>query len=322
MMLQLQLVWEKQMPFCVTSIAVGQAFKYNLNKLLMGTDDGRVIIYSNKNEEAVLETKGTAIQIIVVHDVTKFGSLDITVGDAAGVVTLFSNHRILNRSTLSHSITAMIADTDMVDQSCIIAGDSGGTLTAISPQETQVWKTRLTDALTSISLSTTESLDTKIRCMLSVTLPDKFNIMTHFIVLCAGTKHVLFFNEGSLVLALPVPSKVNTICSGYFEQGVNKLQLALGGEDGVIYIVNDYVVHKYVRVDITITKLIPMKTAQNFDDLVCIGHFNALKIYRERKLIAVKKTADWVSDVAIGDINDDKNDEIVVCLLNNTVQVF
>jgi hypothetical protein len=48
-------------------------------------------------EETTLETKGSAIQQMLLNDFCKFGSVDLVTGDVDGTVTMFSKSQILSR---------------------------------------------------------------------------------------------------------------------------------------------------------------------------------------------------------------------------------
>jgi hypothetical protein len=62
------------------------------------------------------------VQCLHLHNVTKFGSTDLIVGDSKGTLTIFSNEQILNRRILSHgSITSLTVDEDFgMCNTCIL----------------------------------------------------------------------------------------------------------------------------------------------------------------------------------------------------------
>ena len=60
-----------------------------------------------------LETKGGPVQTLCLHDVTKFGSVDLIVGDSKGMLTFFGNKQILYKMAISEGcISAVITDID------------------------------------------------------------------------------------------------------------------------------------------------------------------------------------------------------------------
>jgi hypothetical protein len=63
--------------------------------------------------QTCLETKGGPIQTAAIHNVTKFVSNDLIVGDSRGMLTVFSNGQILSRQTLSdNSIQCLQVEED------------------------------------------------------------------------------------------------------------------------------------------------------------------------------------------------------------------
>lgn len=72
-------------------------------------------------EEEGLETKGGAVQAIVLHDVTKFGatpSIEVIVGDVDGNIVIFSNFMIFRRYSVGHPILSLAVEVD-VGKHCI-----------------------------------------------------------------------------------------------------------------------------------------------------------------------------------------------------------
>ncbi|CAO3685937.1 unnamed protein product [Umbelopsis vinacea] len=103
-------------------------------------------------------------------------------------------------------------------------------------------------------------------------------------------------------------------------------QVALAGENGTIYLMDNYKIRNFFQVDYPITRLITFRTRwmkDNIPDiLICAGHCNEIRIYHNGKLISTYETEDWVHDMTLGDIDADDKDELVLGLLNQTVQVL
>lgn len=60
-----------------------------------------------------LETKGGPVQTLCLHNVTKFGSVDLIVGDSKGMLTFFGNKQILYKMAISEGcISAVTTDID------------------------------------------------------------------------------------------------------------------------------------------------------------------------------------------------------------------
>ncbi|KAK3715064.1 hypothetical protein QZH41_012133, partial [Actinostola sp. cb2023] len=122
--------------------------------VITGGDDGTIRVYTTKNnlktwnfeEISKLESKGGPVQCLHLHNVTKFGSTDLIVGDSKGTLTIFSNEQILNRRILSQGcITTLTVDVDYAGNLAIVVGDAEGGVTAMSPYGS-LWKIRLQDA--------------------------------------------------------------------------------------------------------------------------------------------------------------------------------
>lgn len=126
-------VWEHTPSFPFTSVSVGHIFSDgNSNvKVLVGSTDGRVFVYRGKEQEEVLESKGGAIQVMLLKDITQFGGVDLLVGDAEGTLVLFSNHEIFSRLVkFCEPITALAFDPVTLS---VVVGDRSGTLSYYQP---------------------------------------------------------------------------------------------------------------------------------------------------------------------------------------------
>ena len=133
----LNVVWSKTVPFSFNSLVVGPIFRTNHANLLFGSAEGKIRIFQNdkvrifrfacflsenigyQKEEEILETKGGAVQAIVLHDVTKFGttpSIEVIVGDVDGNVVIFSNFMIFRRHSVGHPILSLAVEVDVGTQ--------------------------------------------------------------------------------------------------------------------------------------------------------------------------------------------------------------
>lgn len=72
-----------------------------------------VLFFISIQELIKLETKGGPVQTLCLHDVTKFGSVDLIVADSKGTLTFFGNKQILYKMTISEGcISALAVDID------------------------------------------------------------------------------------------------------------------------------------------------------------------------------------------------------------------
>jgi len=227
-------------------------------------------------------------------------------------------------------ITALAIDINSDKQFSIVAGDQGGVITAFLPHSQPIYKVRITDdylvnSMLTFNDRTTDLCiprDPKIYSLLSVLIKDSFGICTNFLLVADGTNILQYYNQGRRVFSLEVPSKINTMCCGYFSR-IDEIQIALGCDNGFIYILNSYAIEQNIKVGNAITKLTTMKMENlEYNILLCIGHFNELKIYYSNELIATKKTSDWIHTLSLGDLSNIGTNEIVLGLLNNTVIIL
>ncbi|CAG8754970.1 5543_t:CDS:2 [Ambispora leptoticha] len=130
------------------------------------------------------------------------------------------------------------------------------------------------------------------------------------------------------------------MCSGYFRgkdvfdpEVVNvrydmpsAVQVVLGCEDGNIYIMEDYMIHNMLKIDNPITDVKRFRPhdleSTETDFLVCIGHFNEVRIFKDCELFRSIITDDLVSTIDIGDTNNDGRPELIIGMLNNTIEVY
>eukprot|EP01132_Coremiostelium_polycephalum_P005736 gene5736-7134_t len=278
-------------------LIVGEIFKSTSIHLLVGTVDGKIIVYLNNREIEVLETKGGSIQHLELLDTTKFGSKDIISGDSNGNIVIFSNHQILYRESINGSITSII----------------------------------------------THHL--AIRDMKSVKGKDVFGNGFHYIVLSENSSFVHIMDHGQRLYSIPTPSPVNCMCIGYFNKNLKSIQVALGCNNGIIYLLHDFKIEPYCEIGYPITKLSKLKYQKNnkmvsqqlqqqqqtniiqqsdqqeeLDFLICAGHFHSLKIYYDRVLICNHILDDWVHTMSIGDVENNGETMIVVGKLDNTIE--
>ena len=118
--------------------------------------------------------------------------------------------------------------------------------------------------------------------------------------------------------------------------------VALGADNGFIYLLNKQRnICQYAKVDFCVSKLIswkkntnstkqtaPLNSKQqmqqqlNCEIVVCVGHFNGIKFYQNKSLLFTQITPDWPHSIAIGDLDNDLTQELVVGLQNNSIQVY
>lgn len=326
-------------------IAVDRTFHQKSLHLIVGCEDGVVRIYEIPNTTpgqlkliSSLETKGGPIQCMVIHDVTKFYSNDIVVGDSQGTLTVFCNEQILNRRSLSnHSIDCLLIEQDGTGLVSMVTSDSDGSVCAVRPYS-DLWRLRFRDSSNS-EIQRNLSSNNSVQALLSCEFINSGGHVTNYILASDSCCNLHFLQQGSLVLTLRTPTVITAMSRGFFvsleddqEFSVtngNKVmkrpsQVALGGQNGVIYILSNYQVYtdEYSNVHLPITQLYTLPTDLEKDVLLCGGHFDALCAIHDGKELCRHKTPDWIASITTADIDNDGQDEVVIGCLDNSIQAL
>ena len=128
---------------------------------------------------------------------------------------------------------------------------------------------------------------------------------------------------------MEMPSVVNTMCAGYFLDGLDTStplsphsamttktglphQVALGMEDGRIFILNNFNITLYANVKLTLTNMAACSLGRtNMDTLLCCGYFNSMLIYHNGTLMHKIATNDWVNSIEVKPCIMDKHEYCV-----------
>ncbi|KYQ99703.1 hypothetical protein DLAC_03644 [Tieghemostelium lacteum] len=327
-------------------LAIGPLFKSKEKHLLVGTTDGTIKVYLHNKLVEVLETKGSSILTLELCDSTNFGDIDIISGDSHGNVVIFSNHQILYRDTINGPISSIITHVTSNNDFNIVVGDRLGQVTSIKPHQNVQWKFKvptLSQTLDTLKMSQlkeneslgicmviTEQKSQTVKDMVSiVNSVDQFDNSFNYIIISENHNVIHLIDQGRKLASISPPSPVNTMCKGYFDSRYkNSIQVLLGCENGFIYILHDFKLDVYCQVGypITILKTLSLTkpnkntTTPTLDHVICTGDFNSLKIYSNRNLICDHILEDWVSTLAIGDIENSGESLIVIGKLNNTIE--
>ncbi|KAI7907200.1 uncharacterized protein BX663DRAFT_495163 [Cokeromyces recurvatus] len=346
--LEFKKLWLSKLTESINCIAVGKPFLEELseeNDILIGTTAGRVLILNQtKPVEGLLETKGGSVQSIQLHDLTGFGALDLAVADCDGVVTLFSRQQILSKHELGSAITYITIHNDLAGGYEIIAGDINGTITAFQQHDT-LWKLNIAEESAKLAtLGMKGRRSPSIRCMLSTKLKDKFGMEMSCLLVCDGWPLVHFIQSGERIQTLRTPSVIQSMCSGYFiksndsskffqhskkKAGSYKLdsqQVLLAGQDGFVYIMIDFEIFPWFNVGFCLNRVIQFRPSSlpkdETDIVLCTGYSNEVLIYQNGKKITQIRTSDWPHAITLGDVNADGQDELVLGLLDQTIEVY
>ncbi|KAJ3107615.1 hypothetical protein HDU97_003609 [Phlyctochytrium planicorne] len=126
------------------------------------------------------------------------------------------------------------------------------------------------------------------------------------------------------------------MCSGIFKPSDSlprREQILLSGEDGYIYILAHWKasefslsgLSKYAELDHEVTNIKKWTKPSDtnlLDSVFCAGHFDHILLYRDGLVIMRLELVDWALSFALGDVNADGQDELVVVLADSTVEVF
>ncbi|KAL0082969.1 hypothetical protein J3Q64DRAFT_1750930 [Phycomyces blakesleeanus] len=344
-------LWASQLDDPINCLAVGKPFLEELseeNDVLVGTTAGRVLILNQtKPVEGLLDTKGNSIQALKLHDLTGYGALDLVVGDSDGVVTLFSRQQILSKRELGSAVMQIEIYEDQAGGYEIIAGDMHGTLTSFQ-QHDALWKLNVAEESAKVAtLGIAGRRSPYIRCVLSTTLKDLSGLNVSCLLACDGWPFVHFVQEGEKIMTLRVPSIIHSMCAGHFlttstekslndqqpkaihagqDVKINSKQVLLAGEDGNVYILVNFEVYLWFTVGICLTNILTFRPSwlleEEPDIIICAGQSNGVYIYHGRKMVGEITTADWPHAMTMGDVNADGQDELVLGLLDQTVEVY
>ncbi|KAM9964699.1 hypothetical protein ACTFIW_004474 [Dictyostelium discoideum] len=388
-MINIELIskFKKVIGYDFNCILVGEIFKSTNKHLLIGTVDGKIIVYLNDEEIEVLETKGSSIQQLELLDTTKFGSIDVISGDSNGNLVIFSNHQILYRDTLNGSITSIITHRLSNNDFNIVVGDSLGLVTSIKPHQNAIWRYKIPsvnqtlnslidsdiiaiNADIKINYDTTNTIGTSlhIKDMKSVEGYDMFKNKFNYLVISENASFIHILDQGKRLCSIPTPSPVNCMCIGYFDSNLSTSstssnasssnlnstssssaslspQIALGCENGFIYLLVDFKIYPYCQIGYPVTKLNKMKYSDinnndndnnngnnnnsNGDDddvdddldiLICTGYFNSIKMFYNKEVICDHSLDDWCHTLSIGQVENNGDKTIVIGKLDNTIE--
>ncbi|KAI8393508.1 uncharacterized protein BYT42DRAFT_551293 [Radiomyces spectabilis] len=349
---QFNKLWSSKLEDSINCVVVGKPFLDDLseeNDLLIGTTAGRVLILNQtKPVECLLETKGASIQALQLYDLTGYGATDLVVGDSGGVITLFSRQQILSKRDLGASVTQIQIHKDLVSGYEIVAGDNSGTVTSFQ-QYDALWKLNVAEESAKLAtLGMKGRRSPFIRCILSATLTDCFGMEMSCLLVCDGYPFIHFIQDGERIQSLRVPTVVRSICAGHFlntetmknfvttptktqktGNGATKLdscQVLLAGQDGYVYIMVNYEIYRWFKVGFCLNKVVGFRPRclgdHDTDLVVCVGHSNTVHVYKDGQPVATIETSDWPHVVTFGDVNADGQDELILGLLNQTIEVY
>jgi hypothetical protein len=157
------------------------------------------------------------------------------------------------------------------------------------------------------------------------------------VLVADSNKNLHVLQNGSVVRSLELSSVVNTMCSGYFLEGVDTstavsphstvttglpYQVALGMEDGRIFILNNFNLTLYANIKLTLTKLATCSLGKSVDVLLCCGYFNSMLIYHNSVLMHKIATNDWVNSIEVMPSKGKHEHCVYLGTLDGTIQSY
>eukprot|EP01127_Copromyxa_protea_P005896 TRINITY_DN15727_c0_g1_i1.p1 TRINITY_DN15727_c0_g1~~TRINITY_DN15727_c0_g1_i1.p1 ORF type:complete len:334 (+),score=24.48 TRINITY_DN15727_c0_g1_i1:59-1060(+) len=320
-----QRLWKKRLDG-VTTVLLGSVFEYE-NVLVLGTASGNIRIWSGEKELELLETKGGAIQAITLHNITNIRGKELIAGDVEGNVFIFCNHQILSRHSFGSPITQLVVHTDAVHNWSVVAGDQSGTVTSFRSYGgggEHDWKFRVTDEISVKALEDNAKTESQqcIRCLQSVEIQDKFGSITSYLVVADGSNTLKFYCQRNLAHFIAFSTNVTTVATGIFTETQSNVQLVVGCSNGAVYLLDGFVHKELFNVGHPITQIVSVPSPQNYCYLLCIGHFNAVKVYYQSQLLVSSPTPDWPKEVTATYEPHTKTIAVTSSLLNNEIHTI
>ncbi len=160
----------------------------------------------------------------------------------------------------------------------------------------------------------------------------------NYMVVADNRNCLHFFQSGTLVRTVSVPSAVTCMCTGYFlpidssnqDSSASEFasptkktrvksrvedQIAVGTKDGRIFVISGFNCLPYANIGTRLTNIRAVKNSfDNCDELICTGNFNTVFIYRDSEEIARYTTADWIHTFDILNTGDGSKYLFIGCL--------
>ncbi|ORZ18005.1 hypothetical protein BCR42DRAFT_412950 [Absidia repens] len=286
-------LWSTQLKDPINCLTIGKPFIEDLseeNDILIGTTAGR-----------------GAVQTLNLQYLTGHGAKDLVVGDADGVVTLFSKQQILTKRPVVGGYE-------------IIVGDTSGMISSFR-QHDNLWKFNLEQWSRKMAADGTVKGSTisTVTCIHSARLTDLFGLQMSCLLMCSGN----FLTERT---KRRIMNDTVTKSRRTMDRKLDSPQVLLGGQDGNIYVMIDFEIYPWLRVGYYINQIICFRPSglpdHEADLVICMGHSNEIKICHNGEIIADVETRDWPHTMTMGDVNTDGKDELVVGLLDQSVEVY
>ena len=163
--------------------------------------------------------------------------------------------------------------------------------------------------------------------------------MSNYVLVADSNKNLHVLQNGTVVRSLEMPAVVNTMCAGYFLEGLEtstplsphstvtsktgmQHQVALGIDDGRIFILSNFNLTLYANVKLTLTKMAACSVGATTDVLLCCGYFNSVLIYHNSVLLRKVATRDWVNSIEVLPTENKQEDCVYLGTLDGGIQSY
>lgn len=175
--------------------------------------------------------------------------------------------------------------------------------------------------------------------LLSIKLPVSPCLVSNYVLVADSNKNLYVLQNGNVVRTLDVPSTVSTMCAGYFLEGLDTNtplsphstvttragtphQVALGMNDGRIFILNNFNLTLYANIKLSLTEIVGCSLGKAMDTLLCCGYFNSMLVYLNGKLLHKITTDDWVSSIKVVPCRGKHEHCVYLGTLDGTIQSY
>ncbi|KAJ3328490.1 hypothetical protein HDU76_009870 [Blyttiomyces sp. JEL0837] len=300
--------------------------------VVVATDQGLLVALdpADAEEDIFFETRGSCVTVLKLQKLLEHTSCDIVTGDSEGSVSIITRQRTILQKPSQAPITCIVHRTNPDGEVEVITGDANGALMAFNVFD-RLWRLQV-GGVTPIGAP--RDYDHSIYAMHSWTVWDQEGSPIDYLLVCDGSPRLQFMQEDEVIFWIQTPCIIHSICSGYFwrQEGSTtmkdpdrrKNQILLAGQDGNIYLLENYQLHFYAYTESTITRMNSFRPAgsnkTSVDHVACIGHFNSLNFYQNGEMVYSIPAPDWIGSFAIGDINGDGDDEVVFATCSGIVE--
>lgn len=252
------------------------------HKILIGTSSGDILICGTALEIQSTMHLGQPISCMASAKLVPQSELEIVIGDSDGISVVMGGTHVLKQSHVGGPVTAIAAYTGNDGNAEIVASNSQGMITCLDVYGHTQWRMSLASA--------SEAHDGgMIRCIMVAKLLDMYSRASVYTLVLNRSKCLSFLSGNNLVLNLDLPSSCHTMCQGRFwkskdANGAKNFdnphfsQVALGGADGTIFLVDNFEVFEYSKIDFEITVIDSIRLS-DVDLVVCGGHFCSLLVF-------------------------------------------